>query len=251
MVNVSGPSATNPVADQHAGATTRGILSPPVDATQDAGVQATYLTQAFVWMVAGLLLSAAVAFVAQTNEHLLGFAADNLFLVIIAQLGLVFVIQLGINRLGATAALGLFFVYAASLGLTLGLIVAAFEFGSVVTAFLSASAVFGAAAVYGRVTKRSLAGFGGILFIGLIGLIAASLLNLFLMSGGLNWIMSVVGVGLFTVLTAYDVQRIQRGDLVVYTGSTEKAAVLGAVHLYLDFLNLFLFLLNLQGGSRD
>ena len=248
---MSDSRATSPIADQPASATTRGILGRPVGVTREASVQATYLTQAFLWMVAGLLLSAVVAFVTQTNEQLLAFAAENFLLLIIAQLGLVFAIQLGIKRLGATAALGLFFVYAASLGLTLGLIVAAFELGSVVTAFLSASAVFGAAAVYGRVTKRSLAGIGGILFIGLIGLIAASLLNLFLASGGLSWIISIAGVGLFTVLTAYDVQRIQNGDLVVYTGSTEKAAVLGAVHLYLDFLNLFLFLLNILGGSRE
>lgn len=243
------PRVTSPIAGQPADATTRGIL--PVGATPAATVHAGYLTQAFVWMVAGLLLSAGLAFITQSNEPLLRFAANNFLLLIVVQFALVFAIQLGVRRVGATAGLGLFFVYAASVGLTLGLIVAGLELGSVVTAFLSAAAVFGAAAFYGRVTKRSLAGIGGVLFIGLIGLIAASLLNLLFADGGFSFVISIAGVGLFTVLTAYDVQRIQNGDLVVYTGSAEKAAVLGAVHLYLDFLNLFLFLLNLQGGNRE
>ncbi len=216
----------------------------------DARLAQAFLTQAFVWMFAGLLVSAGVAFVVQSNERLLGFAADNFFLLIIAQLALVVVISWGIRRISAIVALGLFFVYAATLGLTIGLIVAGYTGTSVVTAFLSASAMFGAAAIYGHVTKRSLAGLGGILFIGLIGLIVASLLNVFLAGGALTWIISIVGVVIFTALTAYDVQRIQNGDIAVYTGSMEKAAVIGALHLYLDFVNLFLFMLRLFGG-RD
>jgi len=216
----------------------------------DARLAQAFLTQSFVWMFAGLLVSAGVAFVVQSNERLLGFAADNVFPLIIAQLALVVVISWGIRRISAIVALGLFFVYAATLGLTIGLIVAGYTGTSVVTAFLSASAMFGAAAIYGHVTKRSLAGFGGILFMGVIGLIVASLLNVFLAGGALTWIISIVGVVIFTALTAYDVQRIQNGDIAVYTGSMEKAAVIGALHLYLDFVNLFLFMLRLFGG-RD
>jgi len=216
----------------------------------DARLAQAFLTQSFVWMFAGLLVSAGVAFVVQSNERLLGFAADNFFALIIAQLALVVVISWGIRRINAVVALGLFFVYAATLGLTIGLIVAGYPGPSVVTAFLSASAMFGAAAIYGHVTKRSLAGLGGILFMGLIGLIVASLLNVFLAGGALTWIISIVGVVIFTALTAYDVQRIQNGDIAVYTGSMEKAAVIGALHLYLDFVNLFLFMLRLFGG-RD
>jgi len=217
----------------------------------DARLAQAFLTQAFVWMFAGLLVSAAVAFFVQSNERLLEFAAGNFFLLIIAQLALVVAISWGISRISATVALGLFFIYAASLGVTIGLIVAGFPTASVVTAFLSASAMFGAAAIYGHVTKRSLAGLRGILFMGLIGLIVASVLNVFLASSGLSWIISIVGVVLFTALTAYDVQRIQNGDLAIQTGSMEKAAVIGALHLYLDFVNLFLFMLRLFGGSRD
>ena len=201
-------------------------------------------------MFAGLLVSAGVAYLVQSNERLLDFAANNFFLLFIGQLALVVAISWGINRISATVALGLFFIYAATLGLTIGLIVSGFNFGSVVTAFLSASAMFGAAAIYGHVTKRSLAGLGGILFMGLIGLIAASVLNIFLASSGFSFLISIVGVVIFTALTAYDVQRIQNGDLAIQTGSMEKAAVVGALHLYLDFVNLFLFMLRIFSG-RD
>jgi hypothetical protein len=216
----------------------------------DARLQTAFLTQAFVWMFVGLIVTAGVAAVVQTNQQLINFAADNFFILIIAQLGLVLGISALINRISATVALGLFFVYAASLGLTIGLIVAGYEGASVVTAFLSASAMFGAAALYGATTKRSLAGLGGILFMGLIGIIVASLINIFLGSSQLTWIISIVGVVIFTALTAYDVQRIQSGDLAARTGSMEKAAVIGALHLYLDFINLFLFILRLV-GNRD
>ncbi len=110
--------------------------------------------------------------------------------------------------------------------------------------------MFGAAAIYGAVTKRSLASLGGFLFMGLIGLLVASVLNIFLLNDSLGWVISVIGVVIFTALTAYDVQRIQTGDLAAQTGSLEKAAVIGALHLYLDFINLFLFMLRLIGGRN-
>jgi uncharacterized protein len=233
------------------GRTPRPGIPSQLGVKPDARLAQAFLTQAFVWMFAGLLVTAGIAFVVQGNERLIAFAADNFLLLIIAQFALVFGISFGINRISASVALLLFFVYAASLGLTIGLIVTAYTGSSVATAFLSAAAMFGGAAIYGATTKRSLAGLAGILFMGLIGLIAASVINLFVGWSTLSFIISLVGVGLFTVLTAYDVQRIQNGDLAVYTGSMEKAAVLGALHLYLDFVNLFLFLLRLFGGNRD
>ena len=216
----------------------------------DARLAAAFLSQAFLWMFAGLLVSAGVAFAVQSNERLLSFAQDNVFLLIIAQFAIVVVISGAINRINATTALGLFFVFAATLGITLGLIVASYQGASVVRAFLSASAMFGAAAVYGKVTHRSLAALGGLAFMGVIGLLVAMVLNIFLASTTLTFVISIVGVGLFTVLTAYDVQRIQSGALAAQTGSMEKAAVIGALHLYLDFINLFLFLLRLMGGRN-
>ena len=216
----------------------------------DARLASAFLTQAFVWMFAGLLVTAGVAWAVQSNARLIEFAADNFFILFIAQLGIVIGISAAINRISAAIALALFFVYAATLGVTIGLIVTAYATASVVTAFLSASAMFGAAALYGATTRRSLAGLGGILFMGLIGLIVASLLNIFLASTTVTWIISVIGVVIFTALTAYDVQRIQAGDLAARTGSMEKAAVIGALHLYLDFINLFLFILRLVGNRN-
>jgi uncharacterized protein len=225
--------------------------SPSVLGIQpDARLSAAFLTQAFLWMFVGLLVSAGVAFAVQGNEQLVHFAASNILILFIAQLALVVVISAGINRMSATLALGLFFAYAASLGLTIGLIVGAYPQASVVGAFLSASGMFGAAALYGAVTKRSLTGFGGILIMGLIGVIVASVVNIFFASSVISWIIALVGVVIFTALTAYDVQRISHGDLAARTGSMEKAAVIGALQLYLDFVNLFLFMLRLFGGRN-
>jgi len=233
------------VINNNLGATPSQLGVRPSDALMQR-----LLTHSFGWMFAGLLLTAGVAAVVQTSPSLTRLAAQWFLLLIIGPLGLVFVISGAINRLSASAALGLFFVYAATLGLTVGLVVQVYTGASVATAFLSASAMFGAAAVYGAVTKRSLAQLGGILFMGLIGLIVAMLLNLFLHSDGLSWIISIAGVVLFTALTAYDVQRIQSGDIAAATGSVEKGAVIGALRLYLDFINLFFFLLRLTGGRR-
>jgi FtsH-binding integral membrane protein len=246
---MSDPRVSNPYATQRAGL--EGVSPSALGVKPDARLSAAFLTQAFLWMFVGLLVTAGVAFVVQSNTQLLAWASENLFLLFIGQLALVFVISLGIKKISATVALGLFFVYAASLGVTIGLIVMAYTEQSVVTAFLSASAMFGAAAIYGAVTKRNLVGLGGILFMGLIGLIVASVLNLFLGNDALSWVIAVIGVVIFTALTAYDVQRIQNGDLAVMTGSMEKAAVLGALALYLDFINIFLFMLRLFGGGRD
>ncbi|HEX5829131.1 MAG TPA: Bax inhibitor-1/YccA family protein, partial [Candidatus Limnocylindrales bacterium] len=122
---------------------------------------------------------------------------------------------------------------------------------AVASAFFSASAMFAGAAVYGAVTKRSLAKMGGILFMALIGLIVASVINIFLNAPMLNWVISIAGVLIFTGLTAYDVQKITRGDYAAFTGSKEKASVLAALSLYLNFINLFLFMLRLFGGNRN
>ena len=242
------PYAANPTAP--ASQVVHGVGASPssLGVVPDARLQNAFLSQAFLWMFAGLLLTAGVAYVVQTNARLLEFASGNFFLLFIAQLAIVFVITGAISRISATAALALFFVYAATLGLTIGLIVASYTQGTVATAFLSASAMFGAAAIYGKVTQRSLAKLGGILFMGLIGLLVAMLLNIFLRSTEVTFLISIVGVVLFTALTAYDVQRIQSGDLAARLGSMEKAAVVGALQLYLDFVNLFLFMLRLLGS---
>lgn len=216
----------------------------------DARLSSAFLTQAFAWMFAGLLLTAVVAAGVLSNANAKAFAQDYLLFIIIAQFALVIVISGAINKISATVALGLFFIYAASVGLFVGLIVSGYTTASVAQAFLSASAMFGGAAIYGAVTKRSLASMGGFLTMGLIGLIAVMIINLFLGWDTLNVLISIIGIGIFTALTAYDVQRIQAGDLAARLGSMEKAAVVGALSLYLNFLNLFLFFLRLMGGRN-
>lgn len=208
------------------------------------------LVGAFGWMFAGLLLTAGVSYLVTTSPTLTQAAASLWLPLIIGQFVLVMVISAGINRLSPIASLMLFFVYAATMGLTIGVIVQFYTQESVASAFLASSAMFGAAAVYGRVTKRDLSGVGMIAFMGLIGILVASLINIFLHSTQVSWIISIVGVGIFTVLTAWDVQRIVNGQLAAIVKSAERATVLAALQLYLDFINLFLFLLRIFGSRR-
>jgi FtsH-binding integral membrane protein len=216
----------------------------------DSALATQFLSQSFGWMFAGLLLTAGIAAVVAGQPALQDAVAPSWFILVFGQLGLGIGIQALLPRMSATLGLGLFFVFAATMGITVGIIVSLYNVQSVITSFLGASAMFGAAAIYGATTKRSLTSLGGFLFMGMIGLLVASIVNLFLGSSPLGWVISVAGVVLFTVLTAYDVKRISSGAFVAATGSIEKAAVLGALHLYLDFVNLFLFLLRLTGGRR-
>jgi FtsH-binding integral membrane protein len=208
------------------------------------------LSQSFGWMFAGLLLTSAIAYFVSTNDRIINTVGEFWFLIFFGQLGLAIGIQGLIRRINATVALGLFFVFAATMGFTVGVIVSFYTVPSVITSFFSASAMFGAAALYGYTTKRSLTGLGGFLFMGVIGLIVASIVNVFLGSDTIGWVIALIGVIVFTVITAYDVQRLKTGDFIALTGSVEKASVLGALHLYINFVNIFLFLLRLF-GSRD
>ena len=208
------------------------------------------LIGAFTWMFAGVLLSAGVAFLVAQNAGVVRGIASLAFPLIIGQFALVLGIQFLMPRISATVGLVLFFIYAASVGLTAGILLFIYTGASVAAAFLSASAIFGAAAVYGYTTKRSLLGIGPALFMGAIGLVVASVVNLFLGSSPLGWIISVVGVVIFTAFTAYDIQRIAHGDYAAALGSPEKASVMAALHLYIDFVAIFFYLLRIL-GSRD
>jgi FtsH-binding integral membrane protein len=214
-----------------------------------------FLTAAFVWMFIGLLVSAGSAWFVMNNASAMTQVLDNWFILLIANVGLVFGIGIFISRLNPLVALGMFFIYALLNGLTLGVIVAAYsttETGAsaVVTAFLGASAIFAGAALYGAVTKRDLTSLGGILFMGLIGLLVVMLVQMFLFpgSGPLNLAIGVVGVLIFTGLTAWDVQRIKNGQMAGI--NKDSASVMGALMLYLDFVNLFLMLLRIFGNNR-
>jgi FtsH-binding integral membrane protein len=217
----------------------------------DARLAQAFLTQSFFWMFLGLLVTTGVGFLISSlpEETLFKYAGLALPLLLV-QLVVAFVLGLAIRRIPATVGLLLFFVYAAITGVTLGFILLTYELGSIVAAGSSAAAVFGAAAIYGTVTKRDLAGLGRYLFMGLVGLLVAIVVNMLLGWSWLSFGISVAGVVIFTALTAYDVQKIQRGDYAAWAGSMEKGAVFGAFHLYLDFINLFFMLLRLFGNSR-
>jgi hypothetical protein len=217
----------------------------------DARLAQAFITQSFFWMFLGLLVTTGVGvLIASLPEQTLLKYAWLALPMIFVQLAVAFGLLLAIRRISATAGLLLFFVYAAITGVTLGIVLITYELGSVLAAGSSAAAVFGAAAIYGAVTKRNLAGLGPYLFMGLIGIIVASLVNIFIGWDTLSFVISVAGVVIFTGLTAYDVQKIQRGDVAAWTQSMEKGAVMGAFMLYLDFINLFFLLLRLFGSSR-
>jgi FtsH-binding integral membrane protein len=217
----------------------------------DARLAQAFLTQSFFWMFLGLLVTTAVGvLIASVPPATLAEYYWLALPMIIVQLGLAFTLSLAIRKISATVGLLLFFVYAAITGVTLGIVLLTYELGSVLAAGSSAAAVFGAAAIYGAVTKRNLSGLGPYLFMGLVGIIVASLVNFFIGWDTLSFLISVAGVVIFTALTAYDVQKIQRGDVAAWTQSMEKGAVMGAFMLYLDFINLFFMLLRLFGNNR-
>jgi hypothetical protein len=214
-----------------------------------------FLTAAFVWMFVGLLLSALSATFVMNNPSALTQVVNNWFILVLAELGLVVAIMALIQRVNPLVALAMFFVYALLNGLTIGVIVLAYSEGSagsagVVSAFLGASAIFGGAAIYGGVTKRDLTSLGGILFMGLLGLLVVMVVQIFLFPGnGLaSFLIGVVGVLIFTGLTAWDVQRIKSGAMPNI--NKDSASVMGALALYLDFINLFLMMLRIFGSSR-
>ena len=235
MINPSAPGSLSP--------SQLGVRPAPALVQQ-------LLIGAFGWMFAGLLLTAGVAYLVTTNTAFMTTVSSLWLPLLIGQFILAMAIQGAINKVSPTVSLALFFVYAASMGLTIGVIVSYYTGASVAAAFVSAAGMFGAAALYGAVTKRNLSSLGGIAFIGIIGILIASVVNIFLASSAIGWVISLVGVALFTALTAWDVQKITRGDYAAFAGSQERASIIAALHLYLDFINIFLFLLRLT-GSRN
>ena len=170
---------------------------------------------------------------------------------LLGTLGLVFFLSYRINRLAVGTALGLFFVYAGILGLALAAIFLEYTGASITRVFFISAATFGAMSLYGYTTQRDLTGVGSFMFMGLIGIIIASLVNMFLHSTGLDWAISVLGVLIFVGMTAYDTQRIKEMYSAMDDGTIAgRKAVMGALSLYLDFINLFLMLLRLFGDRR-
>jgi FtsH-binding integral membrane protein len=229
----------------------------------DAGLRA-YMIRVYNYMAAGVALTGLVAWltfsaaVVQTGAGLqltafgqAVFQGPLMWVLVLAPLGLVFAISFGINRMQPATALMLFFVYAGLLGLSLASIFLIYTGTSITRVFFISAATFGALSLWGYTTKRDLSGIGSFMFMGLIGIIIASLVNIFLRSSGLDWAISVVGVVVFAGLTGWDTQRIKEMYDPMDDGTIGgRKAVMGALSLYLDFINLFLMLLRLMGDRR-
>ncbi len=213
-----------------------------------------FLQKVYGWMCIGLGVTAVVAFAVAGSPAAVQAIFGNKILfygLVFGELGLVFFLSARVNRMSPGTAAGLFLLYSALNGATLAFVLLAFTGASVATTFVVTAGMFGALALYGSTTRRSLAGMGQFVFMGLIGLLLASLVGIFWKSDGLQFVISVVGVIVFTGLTAWDAQRLKQMALAVPEGRAGAYAVVGALSLYLDFINLFLFLLRFLGGRRD
>jgi FtsH-binding integral membrane protein len=215
-----------------------------------------FLAKVFNWMAMGLGITGIVAyFTANTGLAMTIVGSPLFFVLIIGELGLVFYLSARIEKIQASTASSLFVGYSVLNGLTLSVVFLAYTSSSIAGTFFITAGMFGAMAVYGLVTKRDLSGWGSFLFMGLIGIIIASIVNIFLQSSGMHWIISLLGVFIFTGLTAYDVQTIKKigeeGIMAQGEAAIRKGSIMGALRLYLDFINLFLMLLRFFGGSRN
>jgi len=223
---------------------------PQVDI--DVGLR-DYMLRIYNYMASALALTGIVAYVfAQSGMFAAIAHTPAIYVVMLAPLGLVMLLSFGINRLSATAAQAIFWIYAALMGVSLASVFLVFTGASVARVFFITAGTFAAMSFYGYTTRRDLSQFGSFLFMGLIGIVIASLVNIFIGSTALQFAISVIGVLVFTGLTAYDTQAIKE---TYYEGAgrelATKTAIMGALRLYLDFVNLFMMLIQLLGVRRD
>lgn len=216
-----------------------------------------FMRGVYNWMAAGLGITAISAFLTATSPTMINMLFSGSIMgyaVIFAPFIMVMILSAGINRMSAGTATAMFLAYSALMGLSLSSVLLVYTGESVFMTFIICAGMFAAMSVYGMTTKKDLTSWGSFLFMGLIGIIIASIVNIFLASSAMSWIISVVGVVLFTGLTAYDTQRLRyMGETAPMGDSTalRRGTILGALTLYLDFINLFLMLLRLFGSSRD
>jgi FtsH-binding integral membrane protein len=213
-----------------------------------------FLRSVYGWMFAGLSITAVVAYaIAQSDTLVITLARNPISFwgLMIAQLGIVFFLSARVEKIAAGTAAMLFVAYAALTGVTFSMILFAYTRESIATTFVVSAGMFGAMALYGTTTTRSLAGWGQFLFMGLIGVVLASFVGIFWQSDGLQFVLGFVGVIVFTGLAAYDAQRLRQMALALPAGQMGSHAVVGALALYLDFINLFLMLLRFLGHRRN
>lgn len=213
----------------------------------------TYMSHVYGWMTVGLLLTAMIAWFASTNVQLMRVLYNIMWVLLIAELGLVFVISGLINRLSGAAATTLFMLYSVLNGCTFSIYFLVYTSSSIASVFFITAGMFGALAFYGYTTKRDLSGLGRFLFMGLVGIIIASIVNIFLQSEPLMWAVTYIGVFVFAGLTAYDTQKLKElGENISQDDQNEfrRFVILGALTLYLDFVNLFIMLLRIFADRR-
>ncbi|HIU55936.1 MAG TPA: Bax inhibitor-1/YccA family protein [Candidatus Gallibacteroides avistercoris] len=214
--------------------------------------QRKFLVWVYRWMTIGLALTGIIALLVYSNRTLLSYLEQNngVFMgLIIAELILVFVLASSINRISVTTAIGMFLIYSALNGVTLSAIIAIYTASSVSYALFIAALMFGMMSIYGYYTKRDLTKFGNLLSMAVVGLIIAFFINIFWFNSTVYWVISILGIFIFVGLTAYDTQRLKQigesvGDL---DGNYMKVGVVGALTLYLDFINIFFLLLGISG----
>jgi len=209
------------------------------------------IRKVYAWMGAGLAITAFMALITLSSPALLNAVLGNKLIfygLIIGELALVFTLSGAINRLSAATATLIFIAYATLNGITLSVVFLAYTANSITSTFVITAGMFGAMSIYGSMTKRDLTSWGSFLFMGLIGVVIASVVNIFVGSSAVSWVVSGIGVILFTGLTAYDTWKIK--EMAAQGTEERKPAIIGALTLYLDFINLFLMLLRFTGNRR-
>jgi FtsH-binding integral membrane protein len=231
-------------------------IPAPVSSVQLQETLSGVMRQVYLWMATGLLVTAGIAWVVANSPlaDLIGRQPFLFFGALIVELGLVLGLTAGINRLSTAVALGMFFVYAAVNGLTMSLIFLLYTATSIAATFAVSAGLFAIMSLLAYSTGLDLSRFRSLLLMGLIGVVLGSVVNLFFASSALYWVLTYVGIALFLGLTAYDTQRIRRqAELSIQNGQVavlERLGIMGALSLYLDFVNLFLLVLRLMGRRR-
>jgi hypothetical protein len=220
-----------------------------------AAEQQRFMVRVYNWMGAGLGITGVMAFYIANTPTMLNILMGNPILpivLIVAQIGLVFWLASRVMQMSVSQATGVFLLYAGLTGITFSTLFVVYTAASITSTFLVTAGTFSAMSFYGYTTKKDLTSLGSFLFMGLIGLIIASLVNMFMQSPMLHWIITYAGVLIFVGLTAYDTQKIKEMNILGNEGTDEdtKEAIRGALTLYLDFINLFLMLLRIMGDRR-
>ena len=213
--------------------------------------QNTLIRQVYTWMGAGLTITAFMALITLSSPAALNAILGNrliFFGLMIGELALVFTLSGAINKMSASTATLIFIAYSALNGVTLSVVALAYTASSITSTFVTTAGMFGAMSAYGYMTKKDLTSWGSFLFMGLIGVVIASVVNIFVGSSTVSWVISGIGVIVFTGLTAYDTWKIK--EMATQGTEGRKPAIMGALTLYLDFINLFLMLLRFTGDRR-